>query len=58
MLVFLSALAWRAERERRQMAAAEKAKEELIFALQLTSVELQQTRAKLLRQIGGGGNRI
>jgi hypothetical protein len=54
VLAFSGALLWQGERERRQTAAAEQAKQELIYALQLTSAELQQTRAKLIRHIGGG----
>jgi hypothetical protein len=54
VLVFAGALSWRSERERRQMAAAQQAKQELIYALELTTSELQETRVKLLRRIGGG----
>lgn len=53
LVAVVGAGSWEYQRTRDQRIAAEKAKAELIFALELTSSKLQATRSKLLRHTGG-----
>ena len=53
LVAVLGAGSWEYQRAREQRIAAEQAKAELIFALELTSSKLQATRSKVLRHTGG-----
>ena len=53
LVAVLGAGSWEYQRGRDQRIAAEQAKAELIFALELTSSKLQATRSKVLRHTGG-----
>ena len=53
LVAVVGAGSWDYQKAREQRIAAEKAKAELIFALELTSAKLQATRSKLLRHTGG-----
>lgn len=53
LIAVLGAGSWEYSRAREQRLEGERAKAELIYALQVTSTTLQATRAKLLRQTGG-----
>ena len=53
LIAVVGAGSWEYQRAREERLAAEQAKAELIFALELTSSKLQATRSKLLRHTGG-----
>ena len=53
LIAVVGAGSWEYQRAREQRIAAERAKAELIFALELTSSKLQATRSKVLRHTGG-----
>lgn len=53
LIVLMFAGAWRVQHERQRRAEAEKARADLIYALEVTSVKLQETRTKVFRKLGG-----
>jgi hypothetical protein len=53
VLVMAGISFWHQERERQRRVAAEKAKAELIYALQVTASGLETAKAMLQRQVGG-----
>lgn len=54
LLLLAGVLGWQWRAEREQRIAAEKAKQELLQALEITASGLQQTRAKLRTKLPGG----
>ncbi|HYO80505.1 MAG TPA: hypothetical protein VES20_03820 [Bryobacteraceae bacterium] len=54
LLLLAGVLAWQWREEREKRIAAEKAKADLLYALELTDSQLQQTRSKLKRHSLGG----
>jgi hypothetical protein len=53
LITVLGAGSWEYSRARQQRIEAERAKAELIQALEVTSAKLQATQARLLRTTGG-----
>lgn len=54
LLLLASVVTWQWRQEREQRIAAEKAKQELLQALEITESQLQHTRTKLRSKLPGG----